>query len=94
MKPLFDYVVIELATDEEENSSGIVLPDSVSKENVNKGTVVAIGSGKVLESGAIHPLSVKVGDSVMFRPFAGEEIKIKGQSYITMRETDIMLILE
>lgn len=86
-KPLADRVLIEPSAAENVTSSGIIIPDS-AKEKPLKGTIVACGNGKTDE-----PMTVKLGDSVLFGQYAGTEIKIDGADYLIMRETDIYGIL-
>ena len=82
-KPLADRVLVEPAPAEQKTASGIIIPDT-AKEKPLRGTVVAAGSGKKDE-----PMSVKVGDSVLYGQYAGTEIKIDGANYLIMRESDI-----
>jgi len=87
IKPLADRVIIEPAAAEETTASGIIIPDT-AKEKPQKGSVVAIGNGKKDE-----PITVKVGDSVLYGKYAGTEITIEGQEYLIMRESDIFAIV-
>ena len=87
IKPLADRVVVEAAEAEETTASGIIIPDT-AKEKPQKGTIVAIGNGKKDE-----PLTVKVGDSVLYGKYAGTEITIEGSEYLIMRESDIFAIV-
>jgi chaperonin GroES len=82
-KPLADRVLVEPAPAEQKTASGIIIPDT-AKEKPLRGTVIAAGSGKKDE-----PMSVKVGDSILYGQYAGTEIKIDGQNYLIMRESDI-----
>jgi chaperonin GroES len=82
-KPLADRVLVEPAPAEQKTASGIIIPDT-AKEKPLRGTVIAAGSGKKDE-----PMSVKVGDSVLYGQYAGTEIKIDGDTYLIMRESDI-----
>ncbi|MDG0973378.1 MAG: co-chaperone GroES [Crocinitomicaceae bacterium] len=83
MKPLADRVLIEPTPAEEKTSSGLIIPDT-AKEKPLKGTVIAVGPGKVDE-----PMTVKVGDSVIYGQYSGTEIKLDGKNYLIMREADI-----
>ncbi len=87
IKPLADRVVVEPAQAENKTASGIIIPDT-AKEKPQKGTVVAVGSGKKDE-----PLTVKVGDVVLYGKYAGTEINIDGKDYLIMRESDILAVL-
>jgi chaperonin GroES len=92
IKPLADYLVIKTVA-EEMTKSGIVLPDTVSKERPEKGIVVASGEGRILENGLRQAMSVKVGDQVMFKKYSPDMIKLDGQEYLVIRESDILAIL-
>lgn len=82
-KPLADRVLIEPAPAEQKTASGIIIPDN-AKEKPLKGKVVAVGGGKKEE-----PISVKIGDEVLYGQYSGTEIKLDGKSYLIMRESDI-----
>jgi chaperonin GroES len=87
VKPLADRVLIEPAAAENKTAGGIIIPDT-AKEKPQRGTVVAIGTGKKDE-----PLTVKVGDVVLYGKYAGTEINIDGSDYLIMRESDIVAII-
>ena len=87
IKPLADRVVIEPAPAEEKTAGGIIIPDT-AKEKPLKGTVVAVGNGKKDE-----PMTVKVGDQVLYSKYAGTEITIEGKEYLIVRESDILAII-
>jgi chaperonin GroES len=82
-KPLADRVLVEPAAAEEKTASGIIIPDT-AKEKPQRGSVVAIGTGKKDE-----PLNVKVGDTVLYGKYAGTEVTIDGKEYLIMKESDI-----
>ncbi|WP_162416080.1 co-chaperone GroES [Cyclobacterium roseum] len=87
IQPLADRVLVEPAAAEEKTASGLYIPDT-AKEKPQKGTVVAIGSGKKDE-----PLTVKVGDTVLYGKYSGTELTVEGADYLIMREADIFAIL-
>jgi chaperonin GroES len=87
IRPIGDRVVIEAAPAEEKTASGLYIPDT-AKEKPQRGTVVAVGNGKVDE-----PMTVKVGDDVLYGKYAGTEITHEGKEYLIMRESDIFAIL-
>lgn len=87
LKPLADRVLIEPAPAEEKTASGIIIPDT-AKEKPLQGKVVAVGPGK-----ADEPMTVKNGDKVLYGQYSGTEIKLKGKSYLIMRESDIYGII-
>jgi len=92
LRPLGDRIVIELVESEEKTASGIVLPDS-AKEKPQEGKVVAVGTGRVLESGERVALEVAVGDRIIFSKYAGTEVKYEGVEYLILRENDILAVL-
>lgn len=94
LKPLHDHLVVKPITEDEVTKAGIVLPDTVDKEKPEKGEVVAIGPGKLLDNGQRAPMSVKVGDKVMFKKYSPDEIKVDKVEYLIISESDILGILE
>lgn len=93
LKPLGNRVLLEVVEEETTTPSGIVLPDS-AKDKPQFAKVVAVGEGKLLESGDRLPLEVNVGDKVLFEKYAGNEIKYKGTEYLIVKDTDIVAIAE
>jgi chaperonin GroES len=94
MKPLNDNVIIKPAVQEEITKSGIVLAETLDKEKPEKGQVIAVGEGKLLDNGQRAPMSVKVGDMVMFKKYSPDEIKIDGEEYLIVSQNDILAIVE
>lgn len=94
LRPLNDHVIVKALSKEEKTSGGILLPDTISKEKPEQGEVIAVGPGKLLENGQRAPLSVKVGDKVIFTKYAPNEIKIKDEEYLVLTESDILAIVE
>jgi len=92
LKPLADRVVVEAAPAEEMSSGGIILPDT-AQEKPQQGTVVAVGPGKVSESGKEVAMSVKKGDKILYGKYSGTEFAFEGTEYLIMRESDILAIL-
>lgn len=91
-KPLNDYVLIKPIEENETTKAGIILPDTVDKEKPEKGEVIAVGEGKILENGQRAPLSIKVGDKVVFKKYSPDEIP--GEDDLLMiKEEDIMAII-
>ncbi len=93
LKPLADRVVIKVLEAEEKTSSGIVLPDQ-AKEKPQKGEVMAVGTGKVLDDGTKLDMEVKVGDKVIFSRFAGTDVKVDEEEYLILRQDDILALVE
>jgi chaperonin GroES len=89
-KPNADRVVVETAAAEEKTASGIYIPDT-AKEKPQQGVVVAVGPGRFADqTGVLIPLSVKVGDQVLYSKYGGTEVTIEGTEYLIMRDTDIL----
>ena len=93
IQPLGDRVLVKRLEAEEKTKGGIVLPDT-AKEKPQKGEVVAVGKGRVLESGKVEPLEVKKGDKVLFGKYAGNEVSYKEEEYLILKEEDILAILK
>lgn len=93
IQPLGDRVVVKASTRETITKSGIMLPDT-AKEKPQEGEVLAVGPGKILDNGKRTTLEVKVGQKVLFAKYAGTEVKMDGEEYLILRESDIMGIVE
>ena len=94
LKPLGDRVVVKALARETVTKSGIVLPDTATKEKPQEGSILAVGPGKVLDNGKRTTLEIQIGQRVLFAKYAGTEIKIDGEEYLILRESDIMGIVE
>ena len=93
-QPLGDRVVVEREEAKSTTAGGIVLPDT-AKDKPQKGKVLAIGEGRVTKDGTRRPLQVKVGDSVLFTSYAGDEFKLEGEKKVLlMREDDILAVID
>lgn len=93
IRPLADKVLVQRLEAETKTAGGIVLPDS-AKEKPQRGKVVNVGEGKMLDDGTVRKPEVKKGDTVLFTSYAGTEIKIDGKEYLIMSESDIMAVIE
>jgi chaperonin GroES len=93
LKPLDDRIVIKQLDAEEKTAGGIFLPDA-AKEKPQIGKVVAVGPGKVLDSGKCKKMSVKKGDEVIYAKYMGSEVEIDGDNYVILKESDILGIVE
>lgn len=93
VKPLGDRVLVQPLEEKEVVKGGIIIPDT-AKEKPQEGKIVAIGTGKTDDNGKKIEFTVKVGDKVLFSKYGGTEIKIDGESYLIMREDDILGVLE
>jgi chaperonin GroES len=93
IRPLHDRVIVKRWEEEKTSPGGIVIPDSATEKPV-KGEVVAVGNGKLLESGEIRPLDLKVGDKILFGKYSGTEVKVDDDELVVMREDDIMAVFD
>lgn len=93
IRPLADKVLVQRLEAENKTAGGIVLPDT-AKEKPQKGKVVCVGDGKVLDDGTVRKLQVKKGDTVLFTSYAGTEVKIEGKEHLILSESDIMAVIE
>ena len=93
IRPLHDRVVIRRTEEERTSPGGIVIPDSATEKPI-KGEVVAVGKGKLLESGEVRALDLKEGDKVLFGKYSGTEVKVEGEELLVMREDDVMAVIE
>ncbi len=93
LRPLHDRVVVKRKEEERTSPGGIVIPDT-AKEKPIRGEVMAVGRGKLLDSGDQRPLDVKVGDEVLFGKYAGTEVKVADEDLLVLREDDIMAVIE
>ena len=93
IRPLHDRVIVKRLEEERKTASGIVIPDAAA-EKPDQGQILAVGKGKILESGEIRALEVKVGDRVLFGKYSGQTVKVDGEELLVMREEDIMGVVE
>ena len=93
LKPLADRVVVRPSVAEERTKGGIIVPDT-AKEKPVWGEIIAVGPGKLLDSGKLAPMDVKAGDIVVFTKYGGTEIKLGDQEYVILRQEDILAVLE
>jgi len=91
--PIYDHLVVKLEEEEEKTKSGIVLPDT-AKEKPQKGKVIAVGSGRILDNGEKLAPEVHVGDTVVFSRYSGTELKLDGEKYLILTESDVLAILK
>jgi len=92
IRPVGDRVVVKPAAKEEVTKSGIVIPDT-AKEKPQEGTVVAVGSGRLLDNGDRAPMDVREGDRILFAKYGGTEFKLDGEEYLVLKENDILAII-
>ncbi len=92
IRPLHDRVIVKRTAEETTSPGGIVLPDSAT-EKPQRGEVIAVGNGRILDNGEVRALDVKAGDSVLFGKYSGSEVKVDGEEYLVMKEEDIIGII-
>ena len=93
IRPLHDRVIVKRLEEERTSAGGIIIPDSATEKPI-QGKIVAVGKGKILESGEVRALELKVGDKVLFGKYGGTEVKIDGKELLVMREEDVMAVIE
>jgi len=93
LRPLHDRVVVKRMEEERTSAGGIVIPDSATEKPM-RGEVIAVGNGKIMDSGDTRALDVKTGDTVLFGKYSGNEVKVGDEELVIMREDDIMAIIE
>lgn len=93
IRPLGDRVILKALPSEEKTRGGVILPDT-AKEKPQQAEVVAVGTGRLLDSGEKVPMEVKVGDRVLYGKYSGTEVKIEGEEYLIVKESEILGILQ
>jgi chaperonin GroES len=93
LKPLGDRLVVEHVEQAEKSAGGVFLPDT-AKEKPQEGRVLAVGAGRVLDNGNLLPVSVKVGDRILYSKYSGSEIKLEGTEYLIISEKDVLAIVD
>jgi len=93
VKPLDDRVLVKQSEAEDVTAGGIVLPDT-AKEKPQRGRIMAVGPGKLLDSGKRGQMGLKKGDQVFYGKYAGTEVKVDGEEYVILRESDVLAVIE
>lgn len=93
LQPLHDRIIVKRAEKEQTTASGILLPDS-AQEKPQKGEVIAVGPGKMLDSGQVAPMDVKAGDVVLYGKYGGTEVTVEGEEFVILRADDVLAVLE
>ena len=93
LRPLHDKVLVKRTEEEETSSGGIILSGS-AKEKPSQGEVISVGPGKKTDTGEVIPVNVNAGDTVLFGQYAGNEVKVDGEEYLIMNESDIFGVIE
>jgi chaperonin GroES len=94
LRPLADRLIIAAGKKEEVTASGLVLPDTASKERPEQGEVIAVGPGRFDEDGERIPMSVKVGDTIVFKKYSPDEVKVGDKEYLVISEADVLAVIE
>lgn len=94
LKPVGNHIIVKALDNETKTATGIIIPDTANQERPEKGEVLAIGPGKVLENGQVRPIEVSVGQEVVFKKYGPDEIKIDGETYLIISADDVMAIIE
>lgn len=94
IKPVTDHIVVKPLLAETKTASGIIIPDTVEKERSERGEVIAVGPGAVLENGTRRPIDVVVGQTVLFKKYSPDEVKVGTETYLIIRSEDVMAIIE
>lgn len=89
IRPLGDRILVRRLTEDEKTAGGIIIPDT-AKEKPQEGEVIAVGNGKVLDDGKVHPVGVKAGDKILFSKYSGTEVNIDGEEWLVVREDDVL----
>ena len=93
LHPIGDRIIVKALQSQERTKGGIVLPDT-AKEKPQEGKVIAVGKGRLLDSGEVKPLEVKVGDKILFGKYTGTEIKVEEEEVLILREEDVLAIIK
>lgn len=92
LQPIGSHIIVERASAADKSAGGILIPEK-GKEKPKEGTVIAVGSGKMLEDGKRQQMQLKAGDRILFTSYAGTEVKIDGNEYLVMEESDIFAVI-
>lgn len=91
--PLYDRIVVKRIEGEDKSPGGILLPDA-AQEKRQEGTVVSVGNGRLMDEGTVVPLELKGGERVLFGKYAGNEVKLEGETYLVMREDEVLAVVD
>ncbi len=94
LRPIGDHIIVKPSSMEEQTASGIIIPDTAQKERPEQGEVIAVGPGRILENGSRSEMSVKVGEKVVFKKYAPDEITLGDEEYLVIRMDDVMAVIE
>jgi chaperonin GroES len=94
LRPLGDRVIVKPAAKEEMTKTGIILPDTVSKERPEQGEVIAVGPGRMLDNGSRAAVNLKVGDKIVFKKYSPDEVKLGNEEFLVLSENEVLAVLE
>ena len=94
LKPLHDHLIVKAISDEQATKAGIILPDTVDKERSEKGEVIAVGPGKFSQTGERMPMTVSVGNKILFKKYSPDEISLDGEEFLIIAESDVLAVIE
>ncbi|NQV90616.1 co-chaperone GroES [Candidatus Uhrbacteria bacterium] len=94
LTPVGDHIIVKAVSREEVSASGIIIPDSIDKERSERGEVIAVGPGRELDGGKRSTMEVAIGNQVLFKKYAPDEVKIDGDEYLVIRMEDVMAIID
>jgi chaperonin GroES len=94
LTPVGDHIIVKAVVKEETSSSGIIIPETIDKERAERGEVVAVGPGRELDGGKRSAMEVVVGQVVLFKKYAPDEVKVDGQDFLVIKMDDVMAIVE
>lgn len=89
IRPLGDRILVRRLTEDEKTAGGIIIPDT-AKEKPQEAEVIAVGNGKLLDDGKVHPVNVKAGDKILFSKYSGTEVNVDGEEWLVIREDDVL----
>jgi chaperonin GroES len=94
LRPLHDQLIVKAIADEQATKAGIILAQTAEKQRSEKGEVIAVGPGKVTDSGKRQEMSVKIGDKIIFKKYAPDQVKVEEQEYLIIAESDVLAVIE
>jgi chaperonin GroES len=94
LMPVGDHIIVKAVSKEETSASGIIIPDTVDKERSERGEVIAVGPGRQLDNGTLSSMGVSVGQTVLFKKYAPDEVKVGSDDYLVIRMDDVLALIE
>jgi len=94
LQPTSDHIIVKAMKDEITSKSGIVIPESANKERPMKGEVIAVGPGKILDNGELRKMQIKKGEKVLFTKYGPTEVKVDGEEFLVLNESDVLAIID